>query len=220
MVTLRRIRVVVCTTLLAWFVAGCALTPVADPPTAQGTFTGVTENGSPVTLSVTDDNGGFIGRGTIDDHPFVVSGAPLWRGVGTLMRADGSISTVVADLTADRDTLTLDRPGQPALVLERDGDTVPQAPGRFSGQYRSSSSDADSLIFSATLVQADRLIVGVVQGYGDPVAVTARVSDENAFRGVVTFADGSGVGVTAELSEDGDSLTIEGLGRPLQFHRI
>lgn len=218
MVSLRRIRVVVCTPFLAWLIAGCALTPASNPPSPQGTFTGVTGNGSPIVLTVADDNGGFIGRGTIDGRPFVISGAPLWRGVGTLMRADGSFTTVAADLSADRDTLTLSIPEQPMLELERGGDAVPQAPGRFTGRYQ--SADPDSFIFSAALMQTDQLVVGVVQGYGDPVAVTARVSDENAFRGVVTFADGSGVGITAELSEDGDSLTIEGLGRPLQFQRI
>lgn len=195
-------------------VLGCTTT-AEHILSADGTFSGTMPNGGRMVLTLSEEAGGFSGHGTSNGKPFAVSGGRVWQGVGTMSSENGSFLPLDVSLSGDAETLTLVVPGKEAYILERGGQPVPQAPGPFSGSYRSES--LAPLLVRLTLVQQGRLISGVAGGLGMPVGFAGRATEPRKMSGVLTFLDGSQVSIDAELSPDGRSLTISGLGAPMVF---
>ncbi len=199
--------------------AACTPRLTVRPQVLAGPFSGATEDGQPVVLAFEEDDEAFRGEGTIGGEPLVVAGAAGWRGVGSLQSGDRSPELVELSLSADGETVTLERPGQPPLELRRGG--TPPAPlpfGPFSGSYRATRERAP--LAEVTLVQRGALLSGVGIVTGDPVGIAGRATAAGTARGVATFLDGTQIQFEAELAPGGGSLMVRGFGQPLALKRM
>jgi hypothetical protein len=187
------------------------------PQTLAGRFAGQTAGGQAVDLSFREQQESFRGEGTLDGEPLVVAGAIGWRGVGSLQSAGGA-EPIALTLSADGETVVVERLGQPALVLERAGDAAaPLPPGPFSGRFRALRGRAP--LAEVTLVEGGALLSGVAIVTGDPVGITGRVVAPREAEGHVTFLDGSQAAFHASLAADGRTLVIAGFGDPVTLER-
>lgn len=195
----------------------CVPPLVVRPQTLAGRFAGVTAAGETVVLSFSEAQESFRGEGTLAGEPLVVAGAAGWRGVGSLQR--GAVAEVVSlTLSADGETLAVERPGQAVLVLQREaGQTTAPPAGPFSGRFRAMKGRAP--LADVTLVDGGGLLSGLAILTGDPVGITGRVTASRRAEGSVTFLDGSQIAFRAELSADGRSLVVEGFGEPITLQR-
>lgn len=198
-------------------VTACVPPLAVRPQTLAGRFAGVTAAGEAVVLSFSAAQESFRGEGTLAGEPLVVAGAAGWRGVGSLQR--GAVAEVVSlALSADGETLAVERLGQPVLVLQREaGPTTTLAAGPFSGRFRAVKGRAP--LAEVTLVDGGGLLSGLAILTGDPVGITGRVTAPRRAEGFVTFLDGSQTAFRAELSADGRSLIVEGFGEPITLQR-
>jgi hypothetical protein len=191
---------------------------VVQPQVLSGPFRGETEDGRAVAVTFTENKEAFRGEGTIGDQPLVVAGAVGWRGIASLVSADGSSELVELSLAADGETVTLERQGKPPLSLQRGGaPTPPAASGPFSGSYRAKRDRAT--LAEVTLVQSGSLLAGVGIVAGDPAGITGRVTGPHSADGVVTLLDGSQARFQAELASDGKSLSVRGFGEAIEMKR-
>ena len=206
-------------TLLAVSLPGCAKPrPAVQRPVLAGSFHGATEDGKAVEVTFREESEAFRGEGTIGGEPIVVAGAVGWRGVGSLARGDGGAELVELTLSADGETVLLERSGRPAVTLERGGAAPPPAAsGPFSGSYRAQRERAT--LAQVTLVQRGALLAGVGIVAGDPAGITGRASGPRTAAGLVTFQDGSQIRFQAELAADGGALTLRGFGEPISMQR-
>lgn len=149
--------------------------------------------------------------------PVVLAGALGWRGAGSLVAADGGSELVQLELSADGETVTLERGAQEPLALRRAGTSPPPGPpGPFTGRYRASRDRAP--LAEITLAQSGELLAGAGIVTGDPVGVSGWVVAADRAQGLVTFLDGSQVRFEAERAADG-SLTVRGFGAPIAMRR-
>ena len=117
--------------LLGVSLAACAKPrPTVQRPVLAGPFHGATEDGKAVEVTFSQDREAFRGEGTIGGEPIVVAGAVGWRGVGSLARGDGGAELVELTLSADSETVLLEREGQPPVTLERGGAPATSRRGR------------------------------------------------------------------------------------------
>lgn len=197
--------------------AACTPRLTVRPQVLAGPFSGTTEDGKAVNVTFLEDQAAFRGEGTIGGEPVIVAGAAGWRGVGSLQRADGGTELVELSLSADGETVTLERPGRQALELQRGGPAPPPASGPFSGSFRAVRDRAP--LAEVTLVQSGSLLSGVGIVTEDAVGITGRATGPRTARGVVTFLDGTQIEFEAELTADGRSLSVRGFGEPLTMKR-
>lgn len=196
---------------------GCAPAFVVVPQAATGTYSGVTRDGGSIVVTVEQEGQVFRASGSIDGEPIALAGPMSWSAVGSLTRADGSSSLVRVGLSADSQVFTIERPGQPAMVLNRGGTVVAQPPGSLSGSYR--AVQEGTLLAEATVVQNGSLISGVGVILGNTAGITGHVTAANRVEGVLTFLDESQIDFEAELSGDGRSITLRGLGAPISLRK-
>lgn len=199
--------------------AACATAPAVAPQTVTGRYVGKTEDGKPIAITFSESDRAFQAEGTIGDQPLVLAGAVGWRGVGSLVDAEGTQSLVEVELSADGEHLVLKTSGGAPMVLDR-GDAAPPtaAEGPFSGTYRARKEGAT--IAEASLVQRGRLLTGVAMVAGDPSGVSGYTTGPNSMSGFVTFLDGSQVAFEAELAADQRSITLRGFGgRPTTLEK-
>jgi hypothetical protein len=207
------------TAVLALALEGCAKPgPTVQRQVLKGPFSGETEDGRAVEVTFREDREAFRGEGSIGGEPIVVAGAVGWRGVGSLALGDGRAELVELTLSADGESVLLERPGQPAVTLQRGGAPAPPAAGGpFSGTYRAARGEAT--LAQVTLVQTGTLLAGVGIVAGDAAGITGRTTGPGAAEGLVTFQDGSQVQFQAALAADGGSLTVRGFGEPISMRR-
>ena len=199
-------------------ITGCVRTHEVTGPDAAGTFSGSTDDGRALVLTLERTDVGFSGRGTLDGKSFVLSGAQTWTGVGAVAYGDGSIGLVSLGLSPDGSTLNYQLSGQGPTALARGGTPVaPQVPGPFSGRFAAAEGELPLAVI--TVKQSNALITGVGRILGQAAGITGRVTAARRAAGVITFTDESQASFEAELSSDGQSLTILGLGAPLVLER-
>ncbi len=197
--------------------AACAPHLTVEPQTLVGSFRGETADGQEVALTFTEAEEAFRGAGSIGGEPVVVAGAVGWRGTGSLATGDGRSELLELTLSADGETVMLERQGQRPVALHRGGTPAPPAPsGPFAGRYRAVRDRAP--LAEVTLVQSGNLLAGAGIVTGDPVGVSGRVTGADRAEGLVTFLDGSQVRFEAERAADG-SLTVRGFGEPMAMRR-
>lgn len=198
--------------------AGCAPALRVTPPTPTGTFRGATASGDELILTFTEHGQAFRGEGTAGAEPVAVAGAVGWRGVGTLVRADGETVGVDLRLSADGETLVMEAGAAAPVVLTRGAPASPPEPGPLSGRYRTTT--PGGLDAETTLVQSGALLSGAAVIAGDAAGVSGRMIEPDRAEGVATFLDGSQVRFEAVVAADRRSLTVRGFGRPLRMRRI
>jgi hypothetical protein len=197
--------------------SGCARGFKVAPQTVTGTYQGVTGDGGAIIVTLDERGQAFRGYGTVDGEPVVLAGALSWNAVGSLTASKGSSSIVSLNLSANNEKLTIRPMGQPAMVLVRGGSPIILPPGPFSGSYQAVQQGAR--LAEATIVQNGPLITGVGVILGDPAGITGQVTAPHTAEGVLTFLDKSRLRFEIELSEDGRSVTVRGLGAPVNLRK-
>lgn len=197
---------------------GCTKSIEIRMQSPAGTFSGQTPGGDPVIITVDQIDEGISGSGTINGDPIVISGVRTWNAIGTLTDADGSAALVRIELSSDNDSLTITKTGQADIVLVRGGAPVYGASGPFTGKYRSVAPN-DSFA-QVTIVQTGALISGIAKIFDQITAISGRLTDTRKAQGTVTYSDESRVMFHAELSADANSITITGMGDPIELERF
>lgn len=196
----------------------CTPRPAVRPQVLSGSFAGEAADGTPIALTFTERSEAFRGAGTIGGSPVVIAGAVGWRGVATLADADGSAEPVELSLSADGDSVVLERFGAEPVSLDRVGPAPAPAPaGPFSGRYRATRGRA--VLAEVTLVQSGELLAGAGLVAGEAAGVAGRTTGARTAAGVVTLLDGSQTRFDAELAADGRSLLLRGFGEPVTLTR-
>lgn len=187
------------------------------PQEASGTFRGVTDQGIPIVLSISEEGGAFFGHGTLANAPVAITGVHRWSAVGTLTNTDGSFDLLEANLSADGEVLTVQRTGGPVILLTRESAPAPSAGGPFAGRYVAEEGQVP--LAEATILQAGSLIAGVGRVFGESAGISGQVVGPRQVDGILTFQDESQVGFAAELSADGGTVKLTGLGAPVILRR-
>jgi hypothetical protein len=198
-------------------VSGCAHEPKVAPQSVTGTYQGATGDGKAITVTLEEYGQAFKGHGTVDAEPVVLAGAISWNAVGSFTDSKGSTSIVSLNLSPDNEKLTIQPMGQPAMVLARGGAPIINQPGPFSGSYQAVRQGAR--LAQATIVQNGPLITGVGVMLGDPAGITGQITAPRTAEGVLTFLDKSRLRFEIEQSEDGRSVTVRGLGAPMNLRK-
>jgi len=193
---------------------GCATLEKKPPPTMTGSFNGNAADGRPVSAKFVQDENAVVGTGSLNGRRFALSSIASWHGPAVLVYEDGSRTEVEVILSPDGRTMTIRGLGD-KLELARTGYTADLPTGPFAGVFADSGDPSIWL----NLSQAGELLAGTGYVDGKPVAVTGSASSPEEARGVLLFSDGSKMGVSATLSGDGGTLTIKGLGRPIEMKR-
>jgi hypothetical protein len=193
---------------------GCATLEKKPPPTMTGSFNGNSSDGRPVSAKFVQDENAVVGTGSLNGRRFALSSVASWYGPAVLVFEDGSRTEVQIIMSPDGRIMTIRGLGE-SLKLARTGYTAEPPTGPFAGVFADSGDPAIWL----SLSQASGLLAGTGYVDGKPVAVTGSASSPEEARGVLLFSDGSKMGVRAVLSGDGGTLTIKGLGRPIELRR-
>jgi hypothetical protein len=193
---------------------GCTPMLRKKPPTLSGTFSGSTPDGRPIRVSLHQDENAMTGRGLIGDRGFILSGLASLHGPMILTFEDGSTGPAYLMLSANGDEATIQGLGTPTTV-KRGGEPLRAASGPFAGRY--GASGPPSLLL--TLTQGGDLLAGTGFVEGQPVAVVGKVNEPNRAAGTLLFSDGSQNRVKVVRSSDGQTLTIQGLGGPIEMWR-
>ncbi len=198
--------------LLLIFFFGCTKMVREEPPTLSGTFRGDTGAGSPVTITFIQDENTITGRGKIGDRVFSLSGITSWHGPIVLNYEDGDIRPAYITLSPDGGIVTISGLG-PSITLNHGGEPQRAPSGPFAGRYANTGPPQLWL----NLTQGGNLLAGTGYVDGRPVAVVGKVTDVRKATGTILFSDESQTRVKVVLSGDGRTLTIEGLGAPIQM---
>lgn len=211
----------------AWIfvLAGLAALPVTaaevPPGPLEGWFVGANARGEEVTLRVYHLDRSFYAEGTLAGERLLLSGSQAVCGVGALEGWRESGELLALSLSADGQTLNLERQGEPGVSLERQdpGKPLPPPgePGPMTGDWV--AQEGEAVLAEVALVERSEMIAGLALVLGDAVAVTGRVPSRGPAAGVVTFVDGSQMAFTAELSGDGSTLSVEGFGTVVKLSR-
>jgi hypothetical protein len=212
-----KITVIALILAIGLMVSGCARGFKVAPQTVTGTYQGVTGDGEAITVTMEEQGQAFRGHGIVDGEPVVLAGALSWNAVGSLTTSKGSSSIVSLNLSANNEKLTIQQKGQPAMGLVRGGTPIILSPGPFSGSYQAVQQGAR--LAEATIVQNGTLITGVGVILGDPAGITGKITAPRTAEGVLTFLDKSRLRFEIEQSEDGRTVTVRGLGTPVNLRK-
>jgi hypothetical protein len=193
------------------------MTPQALVPTGSGTYGGVTSTGQRIVLTLQQEGRAVRGHGTVGEEPFVIAGPLAWTAVGSLLQANGAAATRELRLSADGEELILTTPDGTEEVLARQGDVATGAAGPFAGSYE--GADAGGALVRAVIAQRGNLLAGAGTLLGQPAGITGRVTSGTVADGILILADGSQARFQAELSADGQSVAVRGLGAPTTLRR-
>lgn len=209
----------------AFVLAGLTALPVVagevTPGPLEGLFVGTSADRQEVTLRVVHIERSIFAEGTLAEAPLLLSGAESVCGVGALEGWRESGELVAFSLSADGQTLKIERQGAAELLLERQDPGKPLPPPGESGPMTGDwvAQEGDAVLAEVALVERHEMIAGIAMVLGDAVAVTGRIQNRGPATGVVTFVDGSQMAFTAELSADGSTLTVEGFGTVVKLSR-
>lgn len=207
--------------VLAGLAAGAVAAGEALPGPLQGLFRGTSAVGQEIVLRMYQVDRSLFAEGTLAGEPLLLSGSLAVCAVGALEGWRESGELIALSLSADGETLSLERQGEAGVLLERQDSGKPLPPpgesGPMSGDWVAIEENA--VLAEVALLERFGMIAGLATVTGDAVAVTGRVPDRGPATGVVTFVDGSQVAFTAELSADGSTLTVEGFGEVVKLTR-
>lgn len=212
----KRTSFLILTVIFTWFVAGCVAIPSRDQALAEATYRGATSSGQPVDLTVAIDEVSITGHGSLGGEKLNISGLTAWQGTGKGLYADGKTQNISWELLPGRQTLVIYGFGE-ALTLDKT-DTVDEITvGPISGDFV--GRDDRSTPFEARLIQDGNLIHGTAEFLGDIVAILGRMTTSDSAEGMIIFRDGSRKVFSARISEDANTVEIEGLGKPIVLKR-
>ena len=200
--------------LLAAVFVGCERPERAPAPRLDGTFSGATSDGRAVTISLAQEENTVIGQGKLGDKVVGLSAITAPHGPLVIIAEDGTSITGSITLSPSGKNVTLTGLGEP-ITLNRGGTPLPVTAGAFAGRYATPGSDGLRL----DLEQSGDLLAGTGFVEGKPVAVAGRITAANEARGSLLFSDQSRSGVRAVLSDDGQTLSMRGLGGTLEMRR-
>jgi hypothetical protein len=195
-------------------IPGCATLPRQEPPSLSGTFSGTAGDSRPVRVTLSQDADVVTGRGLVGARAFSLSGLTSWQGPIVLAFEDGPIEAAQITLSPDGTRATI-RGWGPPFTLERGGPAVSAPSGVFAGRY---STERPSPLW-LVLTQSGDLLAGTGFVDGKPLAVVGRVTGIRQAAGTLLFSDESQNRVRVILSDDGQSVTIQGLGSPIEMRR-
>lgn len=193
---------------------GCTPMIRQGPPTLSGTFRGNAQDGSPVTITFEQEENTIAGRGRTGERVFSLSGLTSWHGPILLNYEDGNLKPAHVMLSPDGETVTLGGLGPP-IALSHGGEPLRAATGPFAGHYSAQGPPPLWL----NLAQGGNLLAGTGFVDGKPIAVVGKETTPNHASGTLLFSDESQQRVRVSLSGDGRTLTIEGLGGPIEMKR-
>ena len=219
MVSIRRkikipLRMEILVILAIALIFGCTPMIRQEPPKLSGTFSGSTSDGHSVKITIIQDENTVTGRGKIGDRVFSLSGLTSWHGPIVLNYEDGNIRPAYLMLSPDGEAVTLNGLG-PSITLSHGGEPQRAPSGPFAGRY----SNPGPPQLWLNLTQGGDLLAGTGFIDGKPVAVVGKVTAPNRVTGTILFSDESHNRVKVVLSGDGRTLTIEGLGVPIEMRR-
>jgi len=197
---------------------GCAKKTEISTQSVDGTYSGVTEDGKPITLTIDQVKRGFMGQGTIDGKPVVISGVQIWSATGAFSNSDGTSNLVKLYLEPGSDNLIIESLGGPQTILSSGGVLVTLPSGPFSGKYKVKGEGEG--FASAKITQVSSLIVGTAKISDRFASITGNVVETNRAKGTITYIDESQVYFEAVLSPDGQNITFSGLGEPIILEKF
>jgi len=196
--------------VLLGLTSGCARKE--PPPTLSGTFRETSVGGGTTVVTFSQEGNAIVGGGIIGGRRFAASGLATWSGSLVFTFEDGAIASRRVTLSPDGASIL----GLGThLTLERGGEPMRLTPGTFSGKFRSPGPPALSL----TLTQGGELLSGIGYVDGKPLAVVGRVTGPGSVVGSILYSDESRSSVRATLSSNGRTLTVGGLGAPIELTR-
>lgn len=191
-----------------------ACTRKPSPATFSGTFRGTNVGGGATAITISQEGNAVVGRGVIGGRRFAASGFANWSGSLVLTFEDGEIASSRVTLSPDGTSTSILDLGT-RLTLERGGEPIPPTSGSFSGRFRSAGPPSVSI----TLTQEGDLLSGIGYVEEKPLAVVGRVAGPGSVVGTIVYSDESRSSVRATLSSNGRTLTVEGLGAPIELTR-
>jgi hypothetical protein len=195
-------------------IAGCSSVVEMDPVASTARFTGHTDKGESVHVTLTLRDDSAVGRGELNGKPFVLSAVRCWQGKGTLGFVDGTTSPVTIELAQDQNGLLLtSQNGEGQLT--RSGDAEAEWGKELSGEFASDS----EIPLRVNLLQMNDMIVGTGYHAGQPVAVNGTRKDKQVIA-TLAFADESLRRVSADVANDGNTLVVSGLGASIELRRV
>jgi hypothetical protein len=165
-------------------------------------------------VTFTQEGNAIVGGGVIGGRRFAAAGLVNWSGNLVFTFEDGAIASSRVTLSPNGTSGSILDLGT-RLTLERGGEPTPSVSGSFTGRFRSSGSPA----LSITLTQGGNLLSGIGYVEEKPVAVVGRVAGPGSVVGTITYSDDSRSNVRATLSAGGRTLTVAGLGAPIELTR-
>ncbi len=200
--------------LLSLTVAACST--LREPrPELSGTFTGTSSDGSPVVVNFTQSEQIVTAYGSVGTTPMKLSALVSPHGPALIMLDDGERMASDIALAADGDTATMTFRGE-EISLTRGGSVAEPVSSDFQGRFESRGLSE----IAVELSHSGRLVAGTGFFEGRPIAVVAHtdLSGDRA-DGVLLFSDESRLEIVAILSRGGGTLTIQGLGGPVNLVR-
>ena len=208
------INISIALTFSSILIFGCTPMLRQKPPSLTGTFSGSTQDGRSIRVTLLQEQNTVTGWGAIGEHPFSLSSLVSWHGPLILTFEDGTIYSAYISLSPDGAVTNISGT-KISVTLQREGEPSQAPPGPFAGHFATSGPPPLWLI----LDQRGDLLAGTGFVNGKPVAVVGKVTAPNTATGTILFADESQNRVKATLSSDRRILTIEGLGSPLEMKR-
>ena len=193
---------------------GCTPMLREKPPSLTGTFSGTLRDGTPIRMTLLQDQNTVTGHGVVGARSFSLSGLTSWQGPMVLGFEDGATEAAHVTLSPDGAGATVKGLGQ-TFALEQGGSPVRATPGLFAGRYSKSGPSPLWLV----LTQSGNLLAGTGYIDGKPVAVVGRVTELRQASGSLLFSDESQCRAKVTLSDDSRALAIHGLGLPIQMTR-
>jgi len=199
---------------LAGVVIGCARVPIESAPEVSGTFAGETREGRSTEWTFHQTENAIAGRGVLGAREYAVSGLVAWHGPAVFVSDEGDTTQGYITLSPDGEQAVISGLDVP-IELRRRGEPATTSPGRFNGHYIAGS----NAVVRLDLKQVGSLVSGLGFVNGKAVAVVGTIQETGTVSATVLFSDESRSPVTAELSDDGQSLSIYGLGGPVELTR-
>jgi len=200
--------------LLIGVLCGCDQMSKESPPKLTGTFSGTSEDGRPLSVTLKQTKNTVVGAGDWAGESFGLSALTSPQGPFVLTFEGGSGGRGHLALSLNGEALTVRGFGAP-VTLSRGGTPMAPASGGFAGTYSASGPRPVRLRLS----QGEDLLAGTGYVNGRPVAVAGKIIEPDKARGTVLFSDESRNAVSATLSDDGGTLTVRGLGGLIEMQR-
>jgi len=199
---------------ILFLLPGCTPAVKKVSPSFSGTFHGNSSGGSPVAITLSQKPDSIIGYGKIEGRSFGLSALPSWHAPMAITFEDGSIVQGHITLSSDGNAATVRLPKE-ELKLQRGGTPVSAPSGPFAGRY----AIEEPFHIWVSIAQAGNLIGGTGYFKGKSIAVVGLVTGDGEAKGTMLFHDESRSSVNVKLSDDGQLMTVFGLGNPVQMRR-